>query len=462
MGIEDLNPLLLIGGMLALLVAVFSAIVAPRYWFYATVASFPGVMALEALPPGFSALAATPVKLLGLGALGGLAAHTIFLRKLPPMTMLLVALSALTLGAYVLSAVVTGSPYAGWFQRIVSGVVFFFLMDVWCQTEEDLATVKRVFATSAVVSILFGVVSGVGMVSEGVAEQVFDDSERQEAIFGNPNRAGAYALIALGLLVSMGMKAFNERRGLLAALSGAISVGLVYFIFSTGSRGSFFGLLAFGGVTMLFALPRLRSKLMLPLAAMGVFLALVAVAPDIFQQRIVDEIFGESEEAGLTKVGTFKIRMRINQSGLEQFVASPLVGSGPGNILDENKKRLGLRWAIHNRYVEVLASTGVLGTLPFLATLLATAWLFLRVIRRTPPERAVAVASDLGLFAGILVVSFGSSGVFEKATVFVMALASAHNNILRGNTAALPSSAPPVVASVPPAQQRQRPHFKNL
>ncbi|MGE5801476.1 MAG: O-antigen ligase family protein [Gemmatimonadota bacterium] len=188
------------------------------------------------------------------------------------------------------------------------------------------------------------------------------------ALFGqNPNRAGL--ILALGALALVGLTYGRDRkllrpRLLVWPLLVAIGIAIV----NTGSRGS---LLALTLGLWMFALGG-RSLLVKIRSAVVAVLVIAFLAGVAWQLPLMRKRFHQAQEGNLAG------RERIFPAAWGLFLDRPLFGWGPG----QNKYELAPRvpeefrtWRdTHNLVLELLTSTGVLGTIPFLTGMGLCVW----------------------------------------------------------------------------------------
>jgi O-antigen ligase len=195
---------------------------------------------------------------------------------------------------------------------------------------------------------------------------------RVSALDQNANNSAM--ILAAGLLALIGLEYGMERRAFrLRWLTWPVIALLAASVVDTGSRG---GLIALAVGLVVFALGghgRRARRIQHALAvasAMGL-LIFATYTSDVMRNR-----FEQTLESGAAAG-----RERIYPALLEMFRERPILGWGPVN----NKYELGLRLDerirrrrdAHNLILEVLTSTGLVGTVPFVAGLglcLAAAW----------------------------------------------------------------------------------------
>lgn len=188
------------------------------------------------------------------------------------------------------------------------------------------------------------------------------------ALFGqNPNRAGL--ILALGALALVGLTYGRDRKLLrprLLVWPLLVVIGIA--IVNTGSRGS---LLALTLGLWMFAAGG-RSLLVKIRSAVVAVLVIAFLAGVAWQLPLMRKRFQQAQE------GDFAGRERIFPAAWGLFLERPLLGWGPS----QNKYELARRvpeefrtWRdTHNLALELLTSTGALGTIPFLTGMGLCVW----------------------------------------------------------------------------------------
>lgn len=207
---------------------------------------------------------------------------------------------------------------------------------------------------------------------------------------GSPNFAAGYLSVCLALAASVLLT--NLSRGYkMLAISG-LGLGSVALLL-TGSRGGWIALVL--AVLILgFAMWRHRGlSLKMPLAAAA--LSLLLYLP--FHSLISARVFGDDKGSAESRIPLMHLAFRIVE-------ANPVLGVGANNFTVVMNRYLspefreGFLFAVHNKYLLVLAETGAIGLLAFLAFLLGTVrkgWLCWRLC--DDPLSLLA----LGLVAGL-------------------------------------------------------------
>jgi putative inorganic carbon (hco3(-)) transporter len=213
---------------------------------------------------------------------------------------------------------------------------------------------------------------------------------------GDPNTLATTIVTAIPLFVAT---MYYFRNWVIRAAVGLTTVSLLYLLVITASRG---GLMAFVGI-VLAAVLFTRHRVALVLTVLVLSAVTWQVMPDQYRTRYME--FSETGE-NINHVSSG--RWEIWQAGLQMIVARPVLGVGAG----------AFPWAYasgnfgppkfmepHNIYIQVLATTGIVGT---------AIWVFFlselfKVLRRIAAEvrRRPEIAWALTYRNGLLLVLVG-------------------------------------------------------
>lgn len=379
--------------------------------FYAFVASLPFEWPNRTIPVETTTLAGAVLLLAAL-----LQPQVTFRR--PPLAAWLFAIYVYAmLAAFVLN----GAEYAPeTIESVVKRIQLILIFLVGYNLMRDPRVARRaliVLGIACAVLALLTLTGAVGMTS------AVDEARRVTAFGQNPNRAAR--IHTGGLLALLGLAYGGARPPLRPRLLVLATVGLIgAAVLDTGSRG---GLLALAAGLWALTLGgrgvgvRVRN-VVISLAGI-VILTWAALQSPMMRRRIE-----------LAQGGDFAGREEIFPIAWNLFLERPIVGWGPA----QNTFELGLRLAdgvhvsrdTHNLLLELLTSTGVLGTLPFLAAFgicLFTAWR-----ARQGPLGVMPFALGLAQIAG----NVSGNYIALKLTWFALALALASSHLLSAVTPA--------------------------
>lgn len=245
-------------------------------------------------------------------------------------------------------------------------------------------------------------------------------------LFGqNPNRAGL--ILGLGALALVGLTYGRDRKVLRPRLLVWPMLALIGFaIVKTGSRGS---LLAVTVGLWTFAVGG-RSIVMKVRNAVVAALVIAFLAGVAWQQPLTRKRFQQAQAGNLAG------RERIFPAAWGLFRERPLLGWGPGQNKYELARRLPEEFRTwrdtHNLVLELLTSTGVLGTIPFLAGMGLCVW------GAWTARRGKHGMLPLAMSAALLIANMSGNGIALKLLWIVLAYGAATASLLA------PQRAPPL------------------
>ncbi len=272
-------------------------------------------------------------------------------------------------------------------------VIAFFVLAAGCNSQRRVVTAMTVFVLCAVVLALHSVEqasTGVGWTGVALGE---DERVRYVGIFNDPNDLGLLFAATFPFAFYLRLRAgFLLRIGWLAA-----AALLLYGIYLTNSRGAMLATLAVVGAYVW----RRRG----PVTAAALGIAALAV------MRLLSSRMGELSVDESSAFG----RVDAWYAGLHMFFSDPFFGVGVGNFTEYNDL------TAHNSWILVLAETGFMGYVLWLAFVGYSIWMMIAVLRHHPhdqqgteqvalwrKERAMAMAlllSMCGLFASAFFLS---------------------------------------------------------
>lgn len=252
---------------------------------------------------------------------------------------------------------------------------------------------------------------------------------RMGAEITNVNTIGMATLSSL--IISFWYVLYRKKKWCVIPLiiSGITALG-------SGSRKVIFSL-AVSILLMVFLRGNYKRKLqtfLQSIAALGV-LYLILQLP-IFSTLLdsVEEMLNGVLGTGETDTST-AVRMDMLRAGMASFRENPILGIGIGNAAIINKLATGRQTYLHNNYVELLASVGLVGTILFYSVY---AWPLPSLLRQTSQRRSESILA-LTLLLVDLVIQFGQVTYYLKNVHLQIIL-----YFLIANTAGEPSPAPQI------------------
>ncbi|MBE6311003.1 MAG: O-antigen ligase family protein [Bacteroidales bacterium] len=180
-------------------------------------------------------------------------------------------------------------------------------------------------------------------------------------LFGeNPNSMSSRYVLAVIFLVHLLLKnpmRLNAKRW----LSIIMLVPLVYIIIASGSRGSF--LIIMFCVCMYVFFSNFRNKLVKPLFCLVILLSGLYIVNKIAESDVEFSLFERLSDTA--KSGDDAGRGELNKMAYDIFMDSPIFGVGIQGFTVEMNERFRERLTVHNLYMYILATSGIVGFVAF-------------------------------------------------------------------------------------------------
>jgi putative inorganic carbon (hco3(-)) transporter len=246
-------------------------------------------------------------------------------------------------------------------------VLTFFMIATACNTQKRILMLMAVMVLCATVLSLHGIGqarTGMGWTGIPLGE---DGRIQYVGIFNDPNDLGMLfvSVFPMACLLCKRAGFFGKLLWLACILT------LLYGVYLTNSRGAMLGVLTVIGAYIWY-----RRGVVVA----GVLGAVGLTVMKMLSSRMQELDAGEESASG---------RVDAWYEGLQMFKSHPLFGVGPGNFTDYNPL------TAHNSFVLVLAETGFVGYVLWLALIGYTFWMVAAVLRAKPdaitePERFAA------------------------------------------------------------------------
>jgi O-antigen ligase len=262
------------------------------------------------------------------------------------------------------------------------------------------------------------------------------------SFFGNAGDLGLAMTVVWGIVWAWLVGKVEQKRVVRAFLA----ICFVFFflgILFCGARGAVVGATMIALVALVRSPKRVRAAFLTLVFALGLWLVLPGASKQRFSAAW-DDWRTDPDSAS---------RITYWELGLDLFEQNPLLGVGPGNFMNLNP----FHQVEHSVYIQVLAESGLVGTVSFLAMLV----IFFRQNARTrkvalqpggPGRRSFEYCLALGLDLGM--VGFLGSGTFLSVLYYP------HLWILLGLSVALSNCAK--AAAVEPAVEKFTQNQRNF
>lgn len=336
--------------------------------------------------------------LLSLGALAGLLWHSLISRKMdtywhPCFTWLAIFWLLVVIGSILSSNPGLAITY---FKNIYWKIIVMTLAIAWLVHSEE--EVKKIATLIILAGLLIATValynsaSGIGLV-EGSRVTIGRDLG---SVLGDPNDLSLVLMFPLAFAIS-----FATTKGIGSArLLGLICLVLAMAaVIATQSRGGLLGSVAVFGI---FGLRLIRSKTVLLVIAIVGLLVLFSVA------GISDRQSGGAAEEGID--ASAMGRLYAWEAAFKMAVDNPLTGVGLNNFYSNyfyySSHWDGLNHAVHSTWFGVLAETGFLGLLIFIAIIVSliktSRQTLIAIENSTEPVSPYMYATSLAVYSGII------------------------------------------------------------
>jgi O-antigen ligase len=203
-------------------------------------------------------------------------------------------------------------------------------------------------------------------------------------IFANTNDMALHLVTMLPISIAY---FFGSRAGLWKVIHALCATIMIFGIFLSYSRGAFIGMLV---VLVFFALKLRRgSKLQLTLLLVGVFAAIVVLAPTGYGSRLLTIFM-----PGLDSSGSADSRRGELFRSIYVALRHPLLGIGMGNY-QPNMSYRGL--VTHNSYTQVAAEMGITACVLYTMFIVSPLRKLSTIVRETVAVRQTSSFYYLGL-----------------------------------------------------------------
>ena len=254
----------------------------------------------------------------------------------------------------------SASPYMGQtsltVENYIKVVVFYVLLITTISNEQDLKKVITAFLACVFLYMLHSLWEfhcGRHVYRMGIPRMIGID-----AMYNDPNTFSATLIYALPMVYPF-WHFYRHSKWARRGVLGYIGLS-VLCILLTGSRTSFVGLMALGGMLVCMSRHRFRIAAALVILAPVIFIVLPAEMQNRYL-TIVDSSVGPANAAE-----SMHSRLVFLEKAADLWIQSPVVGYGPGSFPYAS----GLGMQVHSLYGQLLGELGILGILAFLLVLL--------------------------------------------------------------------------------------------
>ncbi|NVD06717.1 hypothetical protein FCU94_07290 [Vibrio sp. JPW-9-11-11] len=343
--------------------------------------------------------------LLSLGALSALLWHVLISRQLTPFWHPSLTWLALFWILVVIGSVLSSNPGLAitYFKNIYWKIIVMTLAIAWLVDSQDavkrIATLIILAGSLIAIVALYNSAAGIGLV-EGTRVTI---GRNLGSVLGDPNDLSLVLMFPLAFAISF---ATTKKIGFSRVLGVVGLVLAMSAVIATQSRGGLLGSVAVFGI---FGLRLIRSKSLL------IMIGLVGAALLFAVAGISDRQSGGDAEEGID--ASAMGRLYAWEAAFKMALDNPLTGVGLNNFYANyffySPHWDGLNHAVHSTWFGVLAETGFLGLLVFVAIIVS-----LVKTSRTSLTRLAALSHHVSpyLYATCLAVYAGIIGTIVSGT----------------------------------------------
>jgi putative inorganic carbon (HCO3(-)) transporter len=254
---------------------------------------------------------------------------------------------------------------------LLEACLVYFYMANNVRTRQDVVFVVSLLLVGCLLESLVNIIlqfTGMPSTIWGAPTQIQIEADPRQSFMriggtvGSPNFAAAYLSIMLASAASIMFT--NLDRSLKWLAIAVLGLGGVALIF-TFSRGGWMAATLAVTLICLFGYRRCGFSLRAPIALTLILGLLCLPFQNVISARLLEDDKGSAE----SRIPLMKLALRI-------FEDNPVLGVGANNftvVMDRyltSDFREGWLFAVHNKYLLILAETGIVGLLAFLAFLL--------------------------------------------------------------------------------------------
>jgi O-antigen ligase len=201
-------------------------------------------------------------------------------------------------------------------------------------------------------------------------DKVFGDSSTPR-IGGPINAPNLWGQILVAVSTLLIFRIIHEKRTIVK-FAGLIMLGIIsYIVLNTFSRGAYLVLAI--DVVLIFFIFEKRFNPLIAFAGLSILILLIPFLPSTYRDRFIT-LSAFTAENGIYQDTSFRGRTSEMLTGLTMFASHPILGVGAGNYPSNYQhyaQLIGIEFRAqardpHSLYVQLLAETGILGTIAFL------------------------------------------------------------------------------------------------
>lgn len=303
------------------------------------------------------------------------------------------------------------STFVDGMRTLLEGSLYFFVLNALLDDEAVIKDMINAMIFAAVVVACFGIYQKLSGV-QSPKDWVYSEAEssiklRVFSTIGNPNALGGYMVLIAPIAISL---AIHAKDWLKRSLYGVASLILMYTMVMTYSRGAWIGFVA--GMVLYTIIT--RNKWLAGIGIVGL-IAAPFVAPEVVSRltlAFTPEYLAKSSNKG---------RVEFWGRAVKIWEQNPIFGTGIGTAGDSVATRHdmpGATW-IDNQYVKLLAETGLIGIVTYLAMIFAPILNGIKSVFGSKQRGTYLYALNAGITAALfgLIVENVTAAIIEDLNV---------------------------------------------
>lgn len=303
------------------------------------------------------------------------------------------------------------STFLDGMRTLLEASLYFFVLNALLDDEDVIRDMINAMIVAAVVVAAFGIGQKLAGV-ESPKDWVYSEHEsniklRVFSTIGNPNALGGYMVLMTPIAISL---ALHAKDWLKRSLYGIAALLMMYTMVMTYSRGAWIGFIAGMALYTLIT----RNKWLAGLGLAGLIAAPI-VAPDVVSRltlAFTPEYLNKSSNKGRVEFWTRAFMI---------WKENPIFGTGIGTVGDSVATRHdmpGATW-IDNQYVKLLAETGLVGIIAYVAMVFAPIIAGAKAVFGSKQKGTYLYALNAGVTAALfgLIVENVTAAIIEDLNV---------------------------------------------
>lgn len=307
---------------------------------------------------------------------------------------------------------------------ILSYIFIFYVALNFVKQKQQLNLVVYALLLSSFLISFYGVFQHFGYDFISWSSQKMDIS-RSFSTYGNPVFLGAFLSLTLPIILGVFFETEKKLIHIFSAVTLVIVLSSLVFSFT---RAAWIGALLATGLFFLFSFKLIRHKKvrLLELVALSIVVIIIVALPiksktkDVPLRTVTQRV----SEAAQVETGTVATRLYLWKTSLPMIRDNPILGFGPDTYKITYPQYKPIDWVknferarsdkVHNDFLQVTISQGLISLLCYLWLLIAFMWISIKNLSR----QSMMFAAILAGLLGYVVQLQASFSVFSFAFLF--------------------------------------------